>query len=932
MKIKLTLLSIIFLLICFSSFSVPSLNTPISYTQPDGKEIKIYLIGDEYYNYKTSLDGYILTTDSDNYLCYGYLNENAEIINTGIRASEIKDRDSSTVETLSKIDLELQSEMIQNVAGEGNRKARQRMKVNIDDPSLAPASNNVMKAAPTGRKKVLVVLVEYQDVRFSVNDTQQAFHKMLNQEGYSENGGTGSARDYFMGCSYGKYEPDFDVYGPITLANNRSYYGYDNKKSCEMASEACDYLYKYENVDFSQYDNTNDGYIDNIFVFFAGHGEAEGGPAESVWPFAWYVRAGAGIVREYNGKILDRFACSNELRGNSGTNMVGIGTFCHEFSHVLGLADYYDTANNKYTVGSWDIMAGGNYNNSGRTPPYWCSFSRVQAGWLKPTLLNPADTIFKLNDLSTEQVYKIATNKSNEYFLLENRQQKDFDKYLPGYGMLIWHVDYDANAWWSNSPNNDPNHQRLDLEEADNIQSGSNCGADPFPGTSGAKWFTDDTKPGMLSWDGTRQERVVREISLNKGIISFLYESTFPDPLAPKLNKATNIGTKTVTINWEPVEGADAYEVDVYRKMTNIFYTHKAVKVENGTSFSSTRLRADTEYHYVVRSIQSYKTSENSVEFSFKTTPEGFEGIVPQISSVTDITTSSFTVNWETVEDADSYNITILKDTYGDNTSDICDFSDKLNLPPGWDTNAKSTSGTAFGDATPSIRVNSSDIYVSSPLKTDPIKEFGFWYKTSSNIKENILIISLFDGYYWTPVDTVEFKSSESGIDYVLNIEESKYFAAEIKSFIPKLGSIYIDDIKVVHTDFSKVPVNGYNSKNIGNVTSYTFDKCESNASYNVMITAQKEDTISYQSDLVSVKVSSDMTSIEQNFKSDNVYFDSSTKSIINNSGNHVEYYIYDLSGMLIDSGTIKETCKKLIIKDGIYIIRIADNVIKVVI
>ena len=938
MKTRFSFLAIC-LLLCNLAFGAPALRTPIQYVQPDGTEITIYLIGDEYYSYRTTTDGYLLAEGDNKFLYYASLDDDNQIVPSAFRASQQEDRTEEAKTFLSTIDLEKQTEVFEKSYSDLRKASKQRMTPDYMSQARIAADEATTRSVSTGQKKVLVVLVEYQDVRFSVSSPQNAFHKMLNEPGYSDNGGTGSARDYFMECSYGKYQPDFDVYGPILLANNRSYYGYDNKRSCEMASEACDYLYS-QGVDFTQYDNTNDGYIDNIFVFFAGHGEAEGGPQESVWPFAWYVRAGAGIYRSYDGKILDRFACSNELRGSWGTNMVGIGTFCHEFSHVLGLADYYDTSGSSgaFTPGDWDIMAGGNYNNSGRTPPYWCSFSRTQVGWLKPTNLNPADTTVILNNLADGVAYKIPTTKSNEYFLLENRQRKGFDQYLPASGMLIWHIDYDANVWWSNSPNNNADHQRVDIEEADNIKSYSTLAGDVFPGTSNVKWFTDDTQPGMLSWDNSRQERVVREINHKSGIISFLYEATFEAPSAPLIEKATKVTSTTFDLNWQSVEDADSYEIDVYRKVIGVVYAtgYQAKNVGNVTSATVTGLRADKEYFFVVRAVKSYKASENSTELSVNTRPVGFTGLSPEVSEPSFISENSFAVSWLPVEEAESYNVTVYKEYSGEEMTSSYDFTTKMDpLPEGWECNVTSTVNSAVnaGIAPPSMRANVNGAYISSPVNEWPIKEFGFWYKSTNEIEENKLIISMHNGRYWETIEEIKVTDCSDGVIYTSQALQDLYYGVKIEFVRPMIGTVYIDDITVKHCQQISEPVEGYDNLNVGDITTFHFDKGEPDTRYRFVVTAQKGEETSWESDelIIYTLADNNIPNALHSTEEGNIYFIPASGTIVNNTGAYQNYMLFDTYGSLLKSGILNEGNNFIQISKGIYFLRVNDTVVKII-
>lgn len=393
-----------------------------------------------------------------------------------------------------------------------------------------------------GKQKAIVVLVQFKDKKFELGDhAHDYFTNMLNKDDFSEYGATGGVHKYFMDVSNGQFDCQFDLYGPVTLKNNLEYYGANDsitgsdKHPEEMVVEACQQLNA--TVDFSQYDRDNDGVIDNVYVIYAGRGEASdvmGTHPELVWPHSWNV---AHLQLMFDGKLLATYGCSNEWEDVFefdgqyirvvGENPDGIGTFVHEFSHILGLPDLYYTGdydNDAYvTPGEWSVLDYGPYNNNGRTPPSYSAFERNALGWIDLTELTAESgdvTIRELNEFN--EAYSITNpQNSGEFFLLESRQRKGWDAYLPGDGMLVWHVDYDADIWNDNSVNNVNSHQRVDLVEADGIADKSvRTGSDPFPGTQNVtswlpKWWSN----------GYAGINLVH-IAANSGTVTFTASST----------------------------------------------------------------------------------------------------------------------------------------------------------------------------------------------------------------------------------------------------------------------------------------------------------------------------------------------------------------------------------------------------------------------
>lgn len=314
--------------------------------------------------------------------------------------------------------------------------------VNPDNGKDEPEKEAI---SPTkGEHRYLVILVETSDVRFSIPNPRQAFWDMLNKQGYSDYGGTGSARDYFIDQSNSLFKPVFDVYGPVTVDIPMSGFtigrGLTKTGAQRLFATACDQLNA--TVDFSEYDSDGDNVIDNVFFYYAGYNSADG-PDNAIWP-----HAGKVDYRQwsFDGKQLIDYACTSELKGSSGCEMARIGNFCHEFAHVLGLPDFYDTEMVS-KAGPWDfsLMHNGCYNNSGNTPPSLNCEEKMMLGWLEaiPEVSCPVSG-FELKPVSENGGAVVSTENPGEYFYLEYRNGKGWDRYLP-VGMVIYHVDKSEN-------------------------------------------------------------------------------------------------------------------------------------------------------------------------------------------------------------------------------------------------------------------------------------------------------------------------------------------------------------------------------------------------------------------------------------------------------------------------------------------------------
>lgn len=447
------------LAVASSAMAVPARRGFVKMTGPDGRLIEVQKCGDEFGHHYVDLRGRTLIDAADGRLAIA---SEAELTAaTESRAARFEAR---------------------NAARSLSPARRVPGKVGTFPGTSFPA---------TGNQKALVVLVEYKDVKFTIGSdakAKQYFTDMLNKDGFSEYGGTGSVRQYFRENSNGLFDCEFDVYGPVTLANNRRYYGGNDssgndKLPEEMVIEACKALDS--QINFKDYDRDGDGYVDNVYLIYAGQGEASYGSSETVWPHSWNLSE-AGKAFKLDGVTIDLYGCSNEWEEGQPD---GMGTFTHEFSHILGLPDLYNTESTVfYTPGEWSVLDYGPYNNDGRTPPAYSSFERNALGWMELTELTADAGQVAIDDLIKTNSALCITNpsNSNEFYLLETRNKSGWDKYLPGAGMLIWHVDYKSSTWSANTVNNTKNHQGVDLIEADGVavKNGARTTGDCFPGSS----------------------------------------------------------------------------------------------------------------------------------------------------------------------------------------------------------------------------------------------------------------------------------------------------------------------------------------------------------------------------------------------------------------------------------------------------------------
>ena len=401
-------------------------------------------------------------------------------------------------------------------------------------------------------KKGLIILVDFQDVKFRSSNNRQAFDDLVNKPGYSENGCAGSVRDYFKAQSYEQFDLSFDVVGPVTVSHNSVYYGGNDSNGNdshpgEMVGEACQLADPY--VNYADYDWDGDGEVDQVYVIYAGRAEAVSHVEDDIWPHSWslwgaYAHGdGPGYIQLDNIWV-NSYACSSELNDSWSTRIMGVGTLCHEYSHCLGLMDMYDTVNNIADgMMHWSLMAAGNYNGNSGVPAGYTSYERACMGWLTPQELTDGVDIHDMPALTDEPVAYIVYNQANnnEFYMLENRQQKSWDASLYGHGLLVTHVDYNAQYWQVNQINADASHQRCAPICADNqSEYYSSEAGDTYPGTSNNHALTNTSTPAASLFnqnaDGSYfMNKPIENITESNGLISFQFNGggEAPEPVEP---------------------------------------------------------------------------------------------------------------------------------------------------------------------------------------------------------------------------------------------------------------------------------------------------------------------------------------------------------------------------------------------------------------
>ncbi|MCR5131587.1 MAG: M6 family metalloprotease domain-containing protein [Prevotella sp.] len=534
------LLFVIALFGCIVANAVPAKGNLVKVKQPDGSEVSIRLVGDEYLHFNTTADGYSVVRDNRGYFVYAERSASGKLVPTAQVAHNAETRDVAENAFLSNIQKYIQPEMETSVAEEKTRERERRL--SAQERHSAPSYDYT-------KFRGLVILVEYNDRSFDHPNYKDVITETITKEGftgyYDYNNRwvncTGSVFDYYKENSMGAFMPQFDVVGPI-LVDQSQYYAEGTSNATQLIYDVVNAAD--EEVDFSQYDGDGDGYVDMVYFIFAGHGANVGGNNSGlIWPHASqvYNPNGGGWnwqVRK-DGVVLGRYACSTELAGSDGSygynasrTIDGIGTICHEFTHVLGLPDFYDadysgSGGESNTPGDWTLMASGCYNNYSRTPAGYSLFERYAVGFATPEVIEGEGSYTIENLYESNSGYRINSGQNKEFFILENRQQERWDQYLPGHGLLIFRVDSTSTrVWTNNTVNNNPKHNYYELVRACGVLGSG--GYDPFPGRGKVTAVNNTTTPAnLLSWGGKETQWGLLNIKESKGVISFDIEDTY---------------------------------------------------------------------------------------------------------------------------------------------------------------------------------------------------------------------------------------------------------------------------------------------------------------------------------------------------------------------------------------------------------------------
>ena len=561
---KKTVLILITLLCHLASHASKGWPYPITVSQSDGTQLTVRINGDADFNWVSTLDGVVLKQEGNGYFVAN-IDTNGMLSSSGTLAHDADKRSSAEQSLCKKQDVKA----FLTVNTRPERLATTRGFGGKGSTSFFPH---------TGSPRAIVLLVQFANRPFKVQP-RKAFNQDLNSMadkhqdfGNAENRNTGSVKRYFSDMSGGKFKPQFDLYGPITMPKNAAYYGEGSssmERYRELVSEACTMMD--DSLDFSKYDADKDGNVDLVYIIYAGYGESVSSIDSTLWPKAFVC--GTDIKKD--GKYVRLAGISNELNGHpdvhysstSGLLINGVGLFCHEFSHCMGLPDFYPTVSPQWTTANgkqdfdaydnqgmeeWDVMDNGIYLYNGYSPTAYTAWEREKMGWLTiETLTREGKVELKSIDQGGK-AYRIKNDKNtsgNEYYIVENIQAKGWNYKLPASGMMVSHVEYVPWAFsvfhgGDNSVNNIKKHPRMTIVPADGylpssyrkVSDNSNLTApymkkkqydeqlagDLYPGKNNINRLTDaQNMVNYAPWTGGMLNKPIYNIALKNGIVTF---------------------------------------------------------------------------------------------------------------------------------------------------------------------------------------------------------------------------------------------------------------------------------------------------------------------------------------------------------------------------------------------------------------------------
>lgn len=634
MKYLRTIIVILTLWLYCEAYASPAYPFPIKVKTRTDSTV-IYLQGDENCKFAYTEDGYTIVADGGKWF-FAELDEKNKLKATSFELED-KNYRSAALNIFLKSQVEYLSPSRNAVSLRTSYKKKLSHRIKVD-----------------GRRKILIVLMSFADCNFkkSAND----FEALFNKHGYADDGASGSVYDYYKYVSYGQLELECTVVGPFTASHEMAYYGgnkgmsENDKNPYALFNEAL--AYAKESVNLNEYDGNNDGYIDNFHIIYAGYGEEAGASSDAIWAH----ESTFNPITIEEGLKIDRYSCAPELRGNSGSGISRIGPHCHEIGHALGANDYYDTnystGGSYLGTGQWDVMASGSWNNEGINPANFNPYVKAyDFGWTEVKEIAGEGIINIAPSCYNADILRLNTSVEDDYFLLENRQQESFDSFVPGHGLLIFHIGAQMdNKRKTNTINatfpqecyvvcaSSSAMQPTDYAASYGEINSAGC---PFPGIDNNTCFAADTSPAALAQTGDAAGFVLYEI-----------QETIDGDIT--LNYSTNNST---TVEPLPQEGETIWEETFEDILLSNFWSQHSI-INNSKWKINRRFFSGN-----VESIAELESDTSGFD------PQGYYSKTHLISSLFDVDISDYVLSFQCGHSSvgkDSLNVLIMNNEIGE--------------------------------------------------------------------------------------------------------------------------------------------------------------------------------------------------------------------------------------------------------------------------
>ncbi len=476
-------MTLVAMAVAMSANAIRPLHKLFPVKQSDGTTLMLYKHGNDHLAFYSTADDKVVVPNEDGTLCYAILKD-GKLVASDVAVSNVENR--SVVETsfLASNSLSVKDAALTEISRRSPYRVNAKIGASTSDGLGKYGTSAGGRVPSVGNVTIPVIMVEYIDTKFQETTTIEKLDKFLNQEGYNEDNSyeRGSVKDYFVAQSRGQFVPSFDVVAKVTLPNGYAYYGKNNfsagndTRAMQMVCDAVEQAVA-QGVDFSKYYVNNK--VPNVIVYYAGCGEATGGDANTIWPHEADLSV---YYQTMSGYQFGSYFVGNELNGTvTDYELMGMGVLVHEFSHALGLPDFYCTDGSyegNYSYGQWSVMELGPYTNDAYAPMGYTAYERSFMGWLDIKELSDAEAVTLTNPNDSEgQFAAMFRNPSNtnEYFILENRQPGTWSGDYSG--LMLHRFAYDASKYTSNTVNNDENYKRAMLVAASGAELGSSMRA-----------------------------------------------------------------------------------------------------------------------------------------------------------------------------------------------------------------------------------------------------------------------------------------------------------------------------------------------------------------------------------------------------------------------------------------------------------------------